>query len=596
MMVKMIKIIMRWLGLLLVMVMAIAIGGCNPAQFKSSSNQVSQLVFSSPSNPSTFNSPINTSAFSGVVFSYIEEGLLNENGLTGELEPGLAKSWEVSEDKKRVIFTLREGLKWSDGEPLTTDDIIFTYQDIYLNEKIASGMRDILRIGKDDVFPTVKKLDSLRVEFSVPEPFVPFIRYAGGLVVLPAHILKESVHTTDAKGKLKYLSTWGTDTDPKQIISSGPYRMTRYIPGQRIIFERNPYYWRKDLAGNQQPYIERIVVQIIESTENQLISFRSGALDHLGVTPGDFPLLKREETRGKFKIYNGGSDSGTTFLGFNLNQAKNDQGKPFVAPLKSRWFHTLAFRQAVAYALDRETMKNNIFRGLGEIQNSPIYVKSPYYLSPEKGLKVYNYNPDQAKQLLLGAGFKYNRQGQLIDGEGNRVEFTLLVKAEEKTRVDMATQIQQDLSKIGIKANLQVLSFNSIIEKLSNRDWECYVGRFGGGGGVEPHNGANIWLTTGRLHQFNQGSEPGEPPIQGWKVSDWEKEIDRLFIAGSQEFDETKRKEIYAKFQQIAQEQLPFIHLVNPLSFEALRDRIKNVKFSAIGGALWNTYELKVSE
>ncbi len=582
-----------WLPVILTFVVALTVVGCNPTELKTKAAQVPELVFTAPSGPSTFNLTQNQSAYS--VFGYLYDGLITEDGLTGDLEPALAESWEISPDKKRIVFTLKEGLKWSDGEPLTIDDVLFSYQDIYFNEKIPTDIRDTLRIGTNRALPTVKKLDRRRVEFTVPEPFAPFLRFVGELSILPAHALQESVHTNDANGNPKFISTWGTDTDPKKIIGNGSYVMESYTPSQRVIFRRNPYYWRKDAQGNPQPYIERVVSEIIESTDNQMISFRSGQLDDLDVKSEMFPLLKREEKRGKFKIYNGGPESTTTFVTFNLNKARNSKNQPLVNPIKSRWFNTLAFRQAVAYAIDRETMKINIFRGVGELQNSPIYLNNPYYLSPAKGLKVYNYNPEKAKQLLLEAGFKYNSKGQLLDGEGNQVRFTMLVKSEEAARVAMTVQVQQDLAKIGIKADLQALAFNTVLVNLKNRNWECYVGKFGGGG-VEPHNGSNIWFTTGGSHQFNQGPQPGEPPIKGWVVSDWEKEIDRLFIEGARELDETKRKVIYDKFQQIAQQQLPFIHLVNPLSFEAVRDRVQGVKFSTLAGsAFWNLYELKVN-
>lgn len=585
----------RWFSVLLVSIFAIALSGCNPSRFKTEAAQVPQIVFVSPSDPSTFNPPINNSLFSRIVYGLIYDGLINENGITAELEPGLAESWEISEDKKRITFTLREGLKWSDGAPFTADDIVFTYNDIYLNEKIPTGVRDILRIGSTGAFPSVKKIDQRRFEFTVPEPFAPFLRYVGGITILPKHILEESVRTTDSNGNLQFLSTWGTDTNPQKIIGNGPYQMVSYTPAQRIIFRRNPNYWRKDTQGNPQPYIERIVVQIIENTDNQVLRFRSGELDSLEVSPDGFRLLKKEEQRGQYTIYNGGPASDSRFLTFNLNQARNNKGQPFVDPIKSRWFNTLAFRQAVAYALDRETMKNNIYRGLGDVQHSPIPVQSPYYLSPQKGLKVYNYEPQKAKQLLLDAGFKYNSQGQLLDWDGNQVRFTLLVKSEEKPRVDAAVQIQQDLKKLGIQADLQVINFNVIIQRLQNRSWEAYVGGFGGGG-VEPHSSSNIWYSKGSLHQFNQGPMPGEPPIQGWEATDWELEIDRLFEAGVKELDESKRKEIYGRFQEIVAEQVPFIYLVNQLSLEAVRDRIENIKFSALGGAFWNLYELEVKE
>ncbi|HEY9694464.1 MAG TPA: ABC transporter substrate-binding protein [Oculatellaceae cyanobacterium] len=577
----------------LAIISAIALASCNSVQLKTKAAQVPELIFTSPSSPATFNYALNQSAFS--VFGFLYEGLITENGLTGAIEPALAESWQISDDKKQIVFTLKDGLKWSDGEPLTVDDVIFTYQDIYLNPKIPTDIKDILKIGINRAFPTVNKLDTRRVEFIVKEPFAPFLRFVGGLPILPAHALKESVQTMGSGGNPKFLSTWGTDTDPKKIIGNGSYRMESYAPSERVILRRNPYYWRKDVQGNPQPYIERIVLQIIESTDNQLVTFRSGQLDSLDVEPNSFSLLKHETKRGKFNIYNGGPDSTTIFVGFNLNKASNSKDQPLVDPIKSRWFNTVEFRQAVAYVIDRETMKKNIFRGMGEYINSPIYFKSPYYLSPEKGLKVYNYNPEKAKQLLLSAGFKYNSQNQLEDTEGNRVRFTMLVKAEDKTRTDMAIQVQKNLADIGIQADLQVLNFNAILDKLTNRNWDCYVGGFSGGS-VEPHSSYNIWSSSGGLHQFNQGPQLGEPPIKNWEVSDWEKEIDRLFVEGVRELDENKRKEIYAKFQQIAQEQVPFIYLVSKLSFQAVRDRVENLKFSALGGAFWNLYELKVAQ
>ncbi|NET57403.1 MAG: ABC transporter substrate-binding protein [Symploca sp. SIO2E6] len=549
-----------------------------------------------PSEPSTFNFPLNQSPYG--VFSFLYEGLVDVNGVTGSLEPALAESWEISPDLQRIVFTLRKGLKWSDGQPLTVDDVVFTYRDIYLNPKIPTVYRDFLRIGNSNAFPSIQQLDERRVEFTLPEPFAPFVRYTARLVILPAHALRSSVESADAKGNPQFLATWGTDTEPQKIIGNGPFQMVSYSPSERVVFQRNPYYWRSDTQGNPQPYVERLVLQVIESTDNQLLRFRSGQLDSIKVTSEAFGLLKRESNRGKYTVYNGGPETGIRFVGFNLNQASNERGVPFVDPIKSRWFNTLAFRQAVAYAIDRERMKNNIYRGLGEIQHSPLGVVSPYYLSPEEGLKVYSYDPQKAKQMLLDAGFKYNSQQQLLDWDGNRVKFTILVKSEEKSRVDVAVQIKQDLSQIGIQADLQVLSFNVVIKKLlRSRDWDCYVGSFGvPGADLEPYLLFLFWSSKGSFHQFNQGPQPGEPPILDWVAADWEQELDRLFLAGVEELDQDQRQIIYGQFQQIVAEQLPLFFLVNPLSLQAVRDRVENLQFSALGGAFWNLYELKVSE
>uniref|UniRef100_A0ACD5GUY9 ABC transporter substrate-binding protein n=1 Tax=Desertifilum tharense IPPAS B-1220 TaxID=1781255 RepID=A0ACD5GUY9_9CYAN len=164
-------------------------------------------------------------------------------------------------------------------------------------------------------------------------------------------------------------------------------------------------------------------------------------------------------------------------------------------------------------------MTNNIFRGLGEPQHSPFPIQVPYYLSPEQGLKVYDYNPERARELLLGAGFQYNDQGQLLDADGNRVRFTLITNAGNKIREAMGVQIRQDLSRIGIQVDFQPLAFNTLIERLNRTlDWECHLLGFSGGG-VEPTGSINIWLPEGALHTFNQQPVPDN---RRFKVGRWQ--------------------------------------------------------------------------
>jgi peptide/nickel transport system substrate-binding protein len=584
------------LPIILSVIAALLVTACNPSAFKTQAAQVPQLVATLLGDPSTFNSALNESLPSTYVLGLIYDSLITENPITTKQEPALAESWKVSPDGLKVEITLKPGLKWSDGKPMTADDIVFSYDDIYLNPKVPTPTKDSLKINEKGDTPKVRKIDNRTVEFSVPEPFAPFLRWVGGIPILPKHALEESIRTKGPGGNLAFLTMWGTGTNPKEIIGNGPYVIDSYVPSERVILKRNPNYWRKDAKGQPQPYIERVVYQIIESTENQLISFRSGQLDNLEVPPEGFSLLKREEDRGKFKIYNGGPDTGTTFVAFNLNKAKNAKGEHLVDPIKSRWFNKKEFRQAIAYAINRDKMRINAFRGLGELQHSFVYVKSPFYLSPEKGLKVYNYNPEKAKQLLLQAGFKYNDKNRLVDAEGNLVAFNLLTNAERKVRQDMAAQIIRDLDKIGIKVDRQVLSFNAYLERLKvSQQWDAYIGGFGGGG-IDPHSASNIWRINGSSHAFNQAAQPGKPPLIGWEPADWEKKIDSLYIKAAQEVDENKRKEYYFQYQRIAAEQLPFIHLVQNFDMQAIRSRLQGIKYTALGGPFWNVHELRTAD
>jgi peptide/nickel transport system substrate-binding protein len=594
----------RWLSVVLTLILLVssglALGGCNPTTLKTEAAQVSQIVLHSLSDPKTFNYSLKNEFPN--IFPFTFEGLTFANEFTGKIEPGLAESWESFDNNRRYIFTLREGLKWSDGTPLTADDVIFTYQDIVFNPEIATDQKDVLKIGSKGLFPSIRKLDDRRVEFTLPEPFAPFLRITSGpqdgVVILPKHILRESVISKDANGNPKFASTWGTDAKPEEIVVNGAYRIASYTPSQRLILERNPYYWRRDAQGNPQPYIQRIVWEIVESQETALIQFRSGGLDLTdswgAMPPENFGLLKREEKRGNFKVYTAEARPGTNFISFNLNKGRRN-GRPLIDPIKSRWFNSLEFRQAVAYAINRQNLINNSLRGLGELQNSPISVQSPYYISPKDGLKTYDYNPERSKELLTNAGFKYNDKNQLLDADGNRVRFTLITNAGNKTREAIGAQIKQNLSQIGIQVDFNPIAFNTLVDKLSNTlDWECYL--LGFTGGVEPNDGANVWSPDGGLHSFNQKPQQGQPPIEGREVADWEARIGRLYIQGAREVNEAKRKAIYAETQRITQEYLPMIYLVNALSMSAVRDRIQNVKYSALGGVVWNIYELKVSD
>ncbi|WNZ47704.1 ABC transporter substrate-binding protein [Leptolyngbya boryana CZ1] len=575
------------------------LSSCNPHRYKTVAAQVPQLVLASPTDPKTFNYANNQTFPS--VFPFIYEGLTRENGLTGEYEPALAESWKFSPDNKRVAFTLRPNLKWSDGKPLTADDVVFTYRDIVFNPLIPTDQKESIQIGAKKIFPEIRKINDRQVEFILPEPFAPLIAATAapeGIMILPKHALAEAINSKLPDGNPKFISTWGTDTDPKKIITNGAYVIDSYSPSQRLVLKRNSYYWRKDKDGKQLPYIDRIVWQFIENLDTQLLRFRSGDLDVMGDTrplrSEYFSLLKREEKRGNFQVLNGGPWSGVLYLTFNLSQAKDKNGKPFVDPVKSRWFNTLEFRKAVAYAINRDRINTNLFRGLGVVQNSPISVQSPFTL--KEGLKAYNYDPNQSKNLLKKAGFKYDDRGQLFDSDGNRVRFTLLTNSNNLTRVAIGAQIRQDLAAIGIQVDYNPLNFNVLIDKINGaRDWDAHI--IGFTGGTEPHGLANLWMTSGGSHSFNLSQQVGQPKIQGYVANEWEKEIDRLFIQGAQELNPEKRKKIYGEFQKLVQEQLPVIHLVNDSAIMAVRNRVQGLKYSGLPSwGLWNIQELKIKE
>jgi peptide/nickel transport system substrate-binding protein len=566
--------------LALLIVCSLFLGGCTKSAVVKE-----RLALALEADIKTLNPVLVTDAYSSNVVGLMFTGMVGQNGKTGELEPELAEKWEFQNQGKEVIFTLRENLKWSDGKPLTADDVLFTFNDVIYNPKIPSSSRDVIRIGKEKKLAKLEKLNDLQIKFTLPEPFAPFLRSIGGMSILPKHILEQSIKTTDAKGIPKFLTTWGISPPFDQIVGNGGYIISEYKHGQRIVLERNPFYYK-----NPQPYIPKFIYQIIKSSDTTLLGFRSGDLDVLVIRPEDFQLMERTAKRDRYTIFNGGADTGQSFMMFNLNLGKGTDSKPFVDPVKAAWFNNLKFRQAIAYGINRQAMIDSFYRGLGKPQNSPIPELSPYFR--KDGLPEYVYDPEKAKELFQSIGFKYNTQNKLEDNKGNEIRFSLITSTGGRG-VLIGSQIKTDLDMIGITVDFNPVEFGTLIDRLDNsKQWDTAM--LGFTGGVEPHGSFNLWSVDGENHMFNKGADANEKPYSGRIIADWEQKINDLMIEGSQELDETKRKQIYGKFQLLVREQLPLIHLITPLYLVALRDRIQGAAPTALGKAIWNLDELKL--
>ena len=370
------------------------------------------LLLSEFSGPQTYNSYLSNDVGSRDAISPTLTGLTKLDEDTLEWVPELAEGWEIEDDGLRVIFTLRSGLRWSDGEPLTARDVAFTFEDIIFNDAIPTSSRDVMRIGESQALPQFRLIDDLHFEFTLPEPFAPFFQIVG-VPIYPAHILADSIERTDEDGQPEFLSIWGINTPPRELLSNGPYIITDYIPNQRLEYEPNPYYYRSELVGEQLPRLPRIVRQIVASQDNQLLQFRSGSVDIFsGVRGSDFQLLKQGEEAGGYTVYSLGPSLTNNYISFNQSAGNNPEtGELLVDPIKHRWFADVNFRRAVSHALNRQGWIDSVLRGLGAPQTSPISPANPFHYSPEDGLPVYDYSPETARNIS-GDGGLYLRRGR----------------------------------------------------------------------------------------------------------------------------------------------------------------------------------------
>ena len=236
------------------------------------------------------------------------------------MEPELAESWERSEDGLTWTFHLRKDVMWHDGEPFTAHDVDFTFNRIIYNDDIPASSRPAFHFrfldeesGEWKEEPmTVTALDDYTVECVLPGPFAPFLR-SMGTAIYPRHILEK--HVDDDT----FTSTWDIDTDPAEIVGTGPFTIESYEPGERVVMRRNPDYWLEDDTGNSLPYLDEIVHVIVPDLEAELAKFLAGESDTHGVLGEEYAQLEPLQEEGNFTIYRRGPTFGTTFLVFNMN-------------------------------------------------------------------------------------------------------------------------------------------------------------------------------------------------------------------------------------------------------------------------------------
>ena len=540
---------------------------------------VSSTIGEGPKTFNPFNCKDNISALmSGIMY----DGLLSSDPMTGQPTPKLAKSFSISSDGTTYTIKLRHGIKWSDGKPITADDVVFTWNDIIFAGLGDTSTRDSIVI--DNKLPTIRKIDNYTVEFITPKPFAPFVRMLS-TPIAPKHIFMPAVK----KGNTYFDSFLSTNTKPKDFVVSGAFKLKEYVPAQRVVFERNPNYYEINTKQQKLPYLDKLVYLIVGDLNNEVLKFEAKELDVISLQGSKVARYKSLEPHSDFKLYNLGPDTGTMYLSMNLNNRKDNKGKYYVNTDKQTWFQDLNFRTAVDYAIDRKNMVLNIANGIGAPLFTPESLNSIYL---NKKLKPYDKNLDKSKELLKKSGFYLDKKGKLFDKHGHRVEFDLYTNAGNTEREAIGVMVKQDLEDLGMKVNFKPIEFNSLVNKLvSTYDWDMVIMGLTGSP-LEPNGGKNVWLSDGRLHMFNQRN-----PQEGKaKILPWEKELDYLYTQGALATKFEDRKKYYDKYQEIVYKEKPMIYIYSPIRIVALRNKFKNIYPSSLGGITHNIEEIYIGE
>jgi len=540
-----------------------------------------KLVLATAGNPKTFNPLLtNETSTTNIIHRVVFSACWDFDNHKQEDAPGLCERYDRSEDGLTYTFTLRDGLRWSDGHPLTSADFAFSYA-IVTHPKIPSAVKDLFQEGNDAKrtprFPRFQIIDPRTFRFSLTQQDVLFQSKLAALFVVPAHKWRKTLESGDFKGAMS------TKTPPADLVSSGPFMIKSFAADDRVVLARNPHYWKVDQRGNRLPYLDGVIFTIVPDMNAKLLNFREGETDIHIVRPEEFHGLKRKESTGDYVVADLGAGFNTSYLMFNLDPGRDLQGNAFVEPMKLKWFRQVKFRKAISHAIDREGLVRTVLGGRGEPLWSYISPANKRWY-PNKVIK-YPYDLDRAAALLTDAKFSL-REGKLYDAKGNRVAFSIITNAENASRIAMLNVIRDDLEKLGIAVSIRAVPFNDVVSAFRDtRRFEAVLMGWATSIPPDPAFTKSVILSSGQSHVWH--------PLQKKPATRWEARMDRLMSQNTNVQDFAERKKFSDALFELFSDKLPQLMLVVDRNAAAARKNVGNFRPSPLRPqGHWNIEQL----
>ena len=447
--------------------------------------------------------------------------------------PDLAESWEISNNQKTITFKLKKGLQWSDGKPLTSADVLFTWR-LITDPNTRTPYSSDYQLVKNASTP-----DPLTFKVTYESSYAPALDTWTSLHILPKHILKdEDINNT-------FFS--------RKPIGSSYYELDEWISGQQVTLKAN----NKSISG--APSINKLISRIIPDTSSQFLELTADNIDVMNINPIQYQRVfpARKDLQQKIALYKE-LGNGYTYLGFNLKKAP---------------FNDIRVRQALNYAIDKDEVIKGVLLGLGEAISSP-YKPGTRWNNPR--LSPYPYSPSKALKLLADAGYVQDKNGSLIKN-GIPLKFEIITN-QNKQREMTAVLIQRRLQEIGVKVSIRVIEWASFVNRfIKTGDFDVVV--LGWSLSLDPDQ-YNIW------HSSQQG--PGQFNFLGYS----NKNVDKLLEIGRTELNPLKREKIYHKFSKYLLEDSPIVFLYAGYGLSAVHKRVKGIKNpSPPAGIYHNNYD-----
>jgi len=527
--------------------------------------------------PATFSSYGGIDGASYTVLLNVFDALVGE-GPNFELQPSLAESWEILEEENAVIFHLRPGVSWHDGEPFTADDVIFTFENLVMNPNVRRNGVSLFTLGGKPVRWT--KVDDLTVRADLPVPYGAFLRVLTNILIMPEHKLADKVETLNPDLEPgAFNNAWSTGTPLSEIVGTGPFILDSYTPDQRVVLRRNESSWLVDAEGNTLPYVDTLEYLIVPNTEVQTAQFLAGQIDALALSGAQFPDLKEQELAGAdFTVLRGQTLYGSPpHWSFNWD-AKN--------PELREVFRNETFRHAMAYVLDRERIIEDVYNTLATPSGVGVAPVDQTFYNPAIEETFVSQDLEQAAAMLDELGYVDN------DGDGVRelpsgapFEFNITTYVDSPTFTPIATILQNDLERIGVRVNLDLLDDNLVFERALAGSFESMV--FAYGDQPDPQLRKDLWQPGRDLYYWRLsliGDDAAKTPKMA-EMAPWEREVFEVFEQGQTTLDQAERAELYGRWQMLFAEHLPVIFIAKEDQLAAVRNRVGNA-FVAENGSI----------
>ena len=528
------------------------------------------LTASLRSEPRSFNRFIEPS-FPADLYSILTSAkLIRVNRATRAIEPALAERW--TSDNLTHTLTLREGVTWSDGTPLTAADVLFTFRALY-DPKVNSVIADAMRVRGQPL--TVAAPDARTVVVTFPSTYGPGIAMLDHLPILPRHIYQKAVDAGT------FRQSMAVTTPPAELVGAGPFLLRSYLPGQRFVFERNPRYWKKDVTGIQLPYVDQVVLEVVADQNAELVRLQAGQIDmqQQQLRSEDIATLRPLVDQGRVRIHDIGVGVDPDFILFNLRT-------PYWAKDPRReWILTKEFRKAISHAVDREAYANTVYLGAGVPIWGPITPGNRDWFSPN--IPRYGFSVDRAKEILNGLGLTNRDNDEWLEDKNNtEARFTVLTFRGNSSLERGTAVLRDSLKAVGVALDVVAIESGTVIQRMVKGDFDSIM-LFVAASSLDPSMNPDFWLSSGSSHLWNIG--------QPKPATAWEKEIDDLILQLTAESDQDERKRQFEQVQKIFAENLPAIYFVAPRLHMAVSSRVGNLE-PAVNRPqlLWNVEKISV--